>query len=191
MNVENWKEFRVGDLFETENGKRVPTGAYVKKDVLFNNPGNIPRITVKGVNNGIDGHYSENIDNSNYRICNNFISVSFLGDCFYQKYKASLDMKVHCLKPLNINLNDFIAIFIITVLKKEMSVYSYGDQLNSETLKDMSLKLPAKDDDTPDFDYMEEFIKTREDIVKEKVRIFNNIISEPSKLDIEGGGYLE
>lgn len=155
--ADRYEVFRVGDLFETD-GKRVLTGSYVPKDILNLHPGKIPRITVKSVDNGVDGHYSEIINDPNYRIYENFISVTFLGDCFYQKYKASLDMKVHCLKPLNIELNDGTALFLITAIKKELQIYSYGSQLSSEDLKNVVVKLPAIDENIPDFDYMEKAI---------------------------------
>lgn len=90
LDISDWHEFEVGELFETENEKRVPTGSYVKKDILYANPGKIPRITVKGTNNGVDEYYGENIKDLNYRIYENFISVTFLGDCFYQKIKLVL-----------------------------------------------------------------------------------------------------
>ena len=82
----------------------MPTGSYIEKKKLF--AGSIPRITVSGINNGIVGYYAEDIDNKDYRIYENFICVSFLGTVFYQNGKASLDMKVHCLKPKENNLNE-------------------------------------------------------------------------------------
>lgn len=169
IDISDWHEFRVGDLFETLGGKRVPTGSYVKKAVLDANLGQIPRITVTGLNNGIDGYYNESINDSNYRIYENFISVTFLGDCFYQKHKASLDMKVHCLKLLDIDLNEKIALFLITTLKKEMLTYNYGDQLNSENLKDIILKLPSKNDQ-PDWEYMEDFITNQQEKIKNQLK---------------------
>ena len=102
-----------------------------------------------------------------------------MGDCFYQKDKASLDMKVHCLKPLKITLNENIALFLITIIKKEISNYNYGDQLSSEWLKSIKIKLPAiynqeKDEYEPDWEYMENFIRERQDIIKEQFRRIKN-----------------
>ena len=155
-----YEEFRVGDLFETSNKSKtkVLTGAYLSKDILNENLGDIPRITVTSYNNGISGYYKENIDDPNYRIYENFISVSFLGDCFYQQNKASLDMKVHCLKLRDHEMNTSIGLYITTVLKKMIQMYSYGSQLSSEKLAEVLITLPAKSEGTPDFDYMEKSI---------------------------------
>lgn len=158
--ADRYEEFRVGDLFKTSNKNqtKVLTGAYLSKDILNKNLGGIPRVTVTSYNNGISGYYKENINNPNYRIYKNFISVSFLGDCFYQKNKTSLDMKVHCLKLRNYKMNHLIGLYIATVLKKVIQRYSYGSQLSSEKLADILISLPAIDENTPDFDYMEKAI---------------------------------
>ena len=35
IDTQQWREFRVGDLFETvKNGKQVPTGASIPKEML-------------------------------------------------------------------------------------------------------------------------------------------------------------
>lgn len=175
IDISDWHEFEIGELFETENEKRVPTGSYVAKNILYANPGDVPRITVKGINNGVDGYYDKNIKDDSYRIYENFISVTFLGDCFYQKDKASLDMKVHCLKPLKITLNEKIALFLITIIRKEISNYNYGDQLSSEWLKGIKIKLPAiykteEDEYNPDWEYMEEFITNLQENTKNQLR---------------------
>lgn len=118
LSVKEWKEFEVKELFETnKSGKKlqVPTGAYVKKKDL--DDGDVPRITVSGINNGVTGYYSSK--DSNYKVYNNFISVSFLNTVFYQEGDASLDMKVHCLKPKDIELNKYIALFLVSVIRKQ------------------------------------------------------------------------
>lgn len=171
--ADRYEEFRVGDLFETSNKNKtkVLTGAYLSKDILNNNLGDIPRITVTSYNNGVSGYYKENINDFNYRVYENFISVSFLGDCFYQKDKASLDMKVHCLKLRDYEITSAIGLYIATILKKAIQMYSYGSQLSSEKLADVSILLPTIDKGTPDFDYMEKaiYIYTAKKIKLEKL----------------------
>lgn len=153
-----WKEFKIGDLFILDKNKRqVPTGAYVHKDNL--NKGYTPRITVTSMNNGIDDYW-ESI-HKNYRCYKNFISVSFLGDCFYHKYNASLDMKVHCLKLKKFELNENIASFILSCLKNNTKSSSYGNQLSSTDLPAKSVLLPVNDKNDPDYQFMEDYIKEK------------------------------
>lgn len=163
IDTRQWKEFIIKDIFITEKqGKncQVPTGAYIEKKSLLD--GNIPRITVMGTNNGICGYYANNIDDKNYRIYENFISVSFLGTVFYQKEQASLDMKVHCLKPINIELNEYTGLFLVTAIGKSLKASTYSDQISSKVLAGLSIKLPVDETGNPDFSYMESYMKNLE-----------------------------
>lgn len=155
IDVNDWKEFTIKDIFKTETkGKsvQVPTGGQIATKLL--SEGGTPRITVSGVNNGIVGCYSD-IDNKNYRIYKNFISVSFLGTVFYQSGRASLDMKVHCLKPLDIELTNNTGTFLVTVIRVAIRRFVYQDQLSSTVLPNITLTLPATASGDPDWEYME------------------------------------
>ena len=116
IDTSEWKEFQIKDLFETQkkgNKLQVPTGASVAVQDLLED-GATPRITVTGSNNGIFGFYDycgKNI--ADYRVFNNFVSVSFLETVFYQEGDATLDMKVHCLKPKGITLNKYTGRFLV------------------------------------------------------------------------------
>ena len=186
IDVGAWKEFTVSELFITEqhgSSLQVPTGAMMPKKDLIN--GDIPRVTVSNFNNGITGYYADS-DDKNYRTYENFISVSFLGTVFYQPKKASLDMKVHCLKPVEHELNEYSASFIATIIRKTIMNYKYVDQLSSTVLANLSLKLPATSDGQPDWQYMEDFMKqiteeseksledlTKADNAKHKINVSN------------------
>ena len=159
LNYLTWKEFKIGDIFQTKTtGKniQVPTGAMMKRQDLIE--GDIPRVTVSKFNNGITGYYAFSPD-KNYRVYENFISVSFLGTVFYHAGKASLDMKVHCLKPCDIELNNFIAGFLVSVIRKAIANFAYSDQLSSTVLPNIIIKLPAAPDGKPDFKFMELYMQ--------------------------------
>ncbi len=158
LDISNWKEFNISELFITETNKnklQVPTGAAIAKKDLTD--GDIPRVTVTNMNNGIVGYY-KNVQSDDYRVYENFISVSFLGTIFYHPYQASLDMKVHCLKLKERRLNNYIAFFLISIIKKQVSYFAYNDQLSSSTLTGLSIFLPVKNNE-PDWEYMESYVK--------------------------------
>lgn len=183
IDTRQWKEFIIKDIFITEKqGKncQVPTGAYIEKKSLLN--GNIPRITVMGTNNGICGYYANKIDDKNYRIYENFISVSFLGTVFYQKEQASLDMKVHCLKPINIELNEYTGLFLVTAIGKSLKTSTYSDQISSKVLAGLSIKLPVDETGNPDFSYMELYMKNLEFAVSSSL----TDLQSAKKFDISG-----
>lgn len=137
------REFELKDIFETQSfrgGLQVPTGALMKSDEL--EEGSTPRITVTSDNNGIGGYYKD-VDNKNYRTFENCISVSFLGTVFYHPYRASFDMKVHCLKPLNHELVETEALYIIPALRKQLAGNDYFTQTTSTDLPYMTISLPV------------------------------------------------
>ncbi|ETD66544.1 hypothetical protein V757_12525 [Pelistega indica] len=169
VDIAKWGVFTIGELFITEpfkNKRQVPTGALIARKDLTD--GDVPRITVTNLNNGIVGYY-KNIQSDNYRVYENFISVSFLGTIFYHPYQASLDMKVHCLKLKDKELNHNIALFLISVIKKQMSYFAYNDQLSSTVLPELSLFLPITANNTPDWQYMENYVKDLYSIEKERI----------------------
>ena len=167
IDTSKWKKFKVGDLFETvnNNGKQVPTGANVLSKELKS--GTVPRISVTGVNNGVVGYYDST--HKNYKVYNNFISVNFLGNAFYQENNASLDMKVHCLKLKNKELNKYLALFLITIINKLTASYSYANQLSSTSITQLQLPLPITPEGAPDFDYMENYMKNLTEKAKKKL----------------------
>lgn len=172
IDTSEWKEFRIKDLFETQkkgNKLQVPTGASVPVQDLLED-GATPRITVTGSNNGIFGFYDycgKNI--ADYRVFNNFVSVSFLGTVFYQEGDATLDMKVHCLKPKGITLNKYTGRFLVGAIRASLRESTYSDQISSSILPEMSIKLPATPDGAPDWAYMESYMANLETKVAESL----------------------
>ncbi|ECK1938082.1 hypothetical protein FQW23_03440 [Campylobacter lari] len=63
------------------------------------------------------------------------------------------------LKPKT-QLNKFHLLFITTLLNNEKFKFSYGRAVYSNTIKDMKIKLPVASDNTPDWKFMENYIKS-------------------------------
>ena len=183
IDTTKWQDFRIGDLFETiKNGKQVPTGASIPKIKLKEN-GSIPRISVTGVNNGIIGYFDYDGEAiSEYRIYNNFISVSFLGTVFYHCGDATLDMKVHCLKPQNIILNKYTGQYLVSAIKSSLRQSSYADQISSTILPNLYIKLPITADLKPDWEYMEQYMHSIESKVNDSILLITRVL---------GGGYKD
>lgn len=161
-----WKKFRVGDLF------KINTGSLVSKRYLNANPGNVPRISVTTVDNGVIGYFDDTVDIPNIRYYKNFISVNFFGNVFYHPDKASVEMKVHVLQLKSGKaLNRKIAMFLCGALSKvfDNGTYSYGNQLSSSKLKNNAfyIALPVTSAGDIDFDFMENYITA---IEKQSIR---------------------
>ena len=157
----DWKAFKIGDIFS------VSTGMLLTKEFL--KKGKTPRITATDNNNGIFDFY-ENVEHKNYRVLSNFISISFLGSVFYHPYSASLDMKIHAVQIPNIELNRYIAEFLVFCFKRMASIYSYGDQLSSTDLPKKKILLPIDSKGNPDYTFMANYMKQKERYLLEKYK---------------------
>lgn len=191
IDISKWKNFKIEDVFELEkksNKKQVPTGNSIKKRYL-DEKGNIPVISVTGINNGICGYIKEENENiKNHKIFNNIITVSFLGTVFYQKSKCILDMKVHCLKPKDIELNLYIGLFLIGVINTSLKKYTYSDQISSSVLPELNLKLPVDSMGNLDWNYMENYMIQQEKKAKEVLEGLINCKDDSNKIDITEWG---
>lgn len=191
IDTSTWTKFKVSDIFVTKkhgSSLQVPTGAMMSKKDLED--GDTPRVTVSNYNNGITGYYADS-DNKNYRTYENFISVSFLGTVFYQPKKVSLDMKVHCLKPLDYELNVYSAGYIVSIIRKAISNFAYSDQLSSTVLAELEFALPATSDGQPDWDYMESYMKA---VMEESEKSLENLKkADDTKhlIDVSGWGEFQ
>lgn len=157
-----FREFELKDIFQTipfRGGLQVPTGGLISSGDL--EAGNTPRISVTSMNNGIIGYYKD-VDSKNYRTYENCISVSFLGTVFYHPYKASFDMKVHCLKPIDHELRRGEALYLVSCIQKLVQNNTYGNQTSSTDLPYMKVCLPVNDNGELDWDYMQERIEELE-----------------------------
>ena len=161
LSEKEWREFKIGDkdIFIVKTGAQVPKQNLKK--------GNTPRISATENNNGITDFHSFNT-HKNYREIENFISISFLGSVFYHTYKASLDMKIHSIQLKQTKLNRYIAEFMIIALRRMASIYSYGNQLSSTDILNKKIFLPVTTDNTPDYTYMENYMKVKEQEKKQK-----------------------
>jgi len=154
----------------------VPTGAHVQKRLLIEG-GDTPRITVTEFNNGISGYFDCPSENPDYRTYTNFISVSFLGTVFYQQGKASLDMKVHCLKLQEMELDKYLGLFLTTIVRRSISHSEYSDQISSTVLPNIQIKLPSDVAGEPDFEYMRQYMKRIEVHSKNTLSCFQKIVA--------------
>ena len=149
FNPNLWKPFRYDELFIIKKGKRV-----TKLDLI---PGNTPFISAIDKNNGIREFagiihlYDGNVITVNYN--------GSVGEAFYQEkpFWASDDVNVLC--P-NFKMNKYIAMFFITLIRREKYRFNYGRKWHTEYMNESIIKLPVKSDDSPDFEYMERYIKS-------------------------------
>lgn len=165
INVSKWKSFKIGDLF---NIKR-PIARSVKKY----DDGDIPFVSSGNFNNGIHSYKSPL--NNEILDKGNCITISPVdGSCFYQNNnflgRGGGGSSIILLYNENLNKNN--SLFIVTVVRNILKyLYEYKDMGNSETIKNVEIKLPVNKNGEPDWYYMESFMKNIEISEKKRVQI--------------------
>lgn len=165
LNIQFWKEFRVGKLFKCETTKMLI------KDELED--GSIPFISRSAENNGCIGYVDADPEYINKQCC---LTIGAEGVySFYQDMDFVAGNKVYTLK--NENLNVFNAIFISTILNRDAYKFSYGRARILSKLKQEIIKLPiimdkdnlpfidikrrySDDGFLPDWKFMENYVKS-------------------------------
>ena len=115
-------------------------------------------VITAGLNNsGILGRtdLSANIFNPNT------ITVDMFGNAFYRnfKYKMVTHARVFSLEPKDdIILSEKIGLFMASAFGFINKKFGFENMCSWEKIKELSIKLPAKEDGSIDFDFMESFI---------------------------------
>ncbi|MCL1808445.1 MAG: restriction endonuclease subunit S [Clostridiales bacterium] len=150
LSDKEWAVIGMGEIFTFLKGKRL-----VKADMQ---PGNTPFIGAISTNNGVrqlideEALFEGNCITVNYNGC--------VGEAFYQEkpFWASDDVTV--LYPMDWwALNRNVALFLITVIKENRYLYSYGRKWTTDKMKNTKLTLPVDSNGSPDFSFMEQYIQ--------------------------------
>ena len=119
--------------------------------------GNVPYVSSSQMNNGISGFVDEEPSHAA-----NTLTVARNGSVastFYQPidYCASPD-DGRILHP-KFNMNQYLGLFLAVLIEKEKYRYDYGRKFGTKRMKETLLKLPAKPDGNPDWQFIENYIK--------------------------------
>ena len=150
LNQKDWKEFYLCDIFNIRPGKRL-TKSNMKS-------GTTPFIGASDSNNGVTAFVS----NTNVSKDSNVLGVNYNGSVvenFYHPYTCifSDDVKRFALREHN--GNEYVYLFMKTVILQQKSKYAYGYKFNEERMQKQMILLPTTANGQPDYDYMEQYVK--------------------------------
>ena len=148
----SWSEYRMGDLFQFVKGRRL-----TKADMI---DGPINYLGAISENNGVRQHIEVAPEDISAANC---ITVNYngsVGEAFYQSEVFWASDDVNILYADGWTMNKYNALFIVTVIKANRYRFSYGRKWTMDKMKESIIKLPAKADGSPDYEYMEAYIKT-------------------------------
>jgi len=150
LTTSNWGEYMISDLF-------IISGTKTTKLEYFDDIGSgpYPYITTQATDNACAGHYDYYTEQGMVLT----IDSAVFGYCSFQEKPFSASDHVEKLTP-KFQLNKYIALFLVTILNKEQYKYSYGRKCNQEKISQTIIKLPATPNGTPDWEYMENYIKS-------------------------------
>ena len=170
IDTSNWGNFRVGDLFEIKLSKN---------NIRFErcNTGSTPLISAGNENNGIVGY----IDKEDFEVFPaNSITVNVFGKAFVQTKDFCASVNILIIR--NEHLTKNIGMFIAAILSKSHSKYNYNDKISKDKLFNETISLPVTPEGTPDFDYMEDYMK---EITKLAVKRVEKLKKEKTETKID------
>ena len=152
LNIDSWGYFKISEVFDIFQQGKANQGMLVEGNDCF-------YVGAKKDDNGVMFHCAYDAEliqkgNCIIFICNgegsvgyaNYMDTDFIGTkdivAGYNKY-----------------LNEYNGIFIATVLCQERPKYSFGRKWKTH-LKNTIIRLPKTSNETPDWQYMEEYIKS-------------------------------
>lgn len=176
-----WGVFPLDELFDISS-----TQSSIDRNKLTGKSGLTPYITRTDRDNGIDDFIG---NQSLYKIDEgNVITIGLdTQTVFYQPSKFYTGQNVQVLK--NDNLNKYVALFIIPLIKVQMVKFNWGG--NGATLgrlKKVTIKLPAIDEKTPDYVLMEEYMKQME---QKLLKRYKKYIDSKDLENKVGGGKMK
>ena len=154
LNTKDWRPFIIADLFDV-----LLTKGDIKADDVES--GNIPLISSGESNNGVVKYITEEGDGKAETFPANTITLDMFCHANYQdrEYFAVGHGRVNILMP-KFALNRYIGIFICALINREEYRFSYGRAVYSSVAEKMIIKLPVTPEGTPDWQFMEDYIKS-------------------------------
>lgn len=182
IDIINWKEFRLGDLFDIH-----PTKAYkMNNSILLEGDGINPVVVNSSYNNGIGGYTNQECTEKGNMIT--FSDTTSADSIFYHENPFVGYPHVQGLYPFEKdNWNKYSYLFLVTIFRekaKNMN-YDYVNKFTRESAKEILLKFPVDISGKINFKYMEDYMKK----IKEKSEVFLNRLTNTSsttnKVDIK------
>ena len=151
LSEKEWKAFDIHEIFpEVQRGKRLKTEDHIVGDMAY--------ISSSSENNGVDNFISNTEGVRMFEDCITLANSGSVGTAFYHPYKFVASDHVTKLK--NVSFNKHIYLFIATIANRLSEKYSFNREINDKRLKRERIMLPVNKMGEPDYDFMEEYMKS-------------------------------
>ena len=169
--------FRVGDLFEV----KTPVKKFNANAIEITDRIGHPYVVRSSANNGIRGYIDE--DEAYLNEGNTFSFGQDTATIFWQEKPYFTGDKIKVLKP-KFECNSEIASYVMNGITKAFSHFSWGTQsFKVSVIEDGEFLLPVTCDGTPDWTYMEKYIRAIEKVViKDVIDYKDSIIAKTKEI---------
>ena len=142
-----WAEFRVDQIFIQERGK--------EKAPKQNGDGDIPLIVETESNNGVLKNAAPTKVFDGNAIT---VSINVPKNVFYQEKDFCASVNIAILR--NDYINKYSGLFIANLISYANRKYNYGNKQSKDRLNATIISLPVNTDGQPDYEFMEQYIKS-------------------------------
>lgn len=183
IRLKEWKEFKIGDLFDIH-----PTKSYkMNNSLLLEDDGTNPVVVNSCYNNGIGGY--TNKDNTEKGNIITFSDTTSASSIFYQQDSFVGYPHVQGMYPIGKyknRWNKYIFMFFITVFRKKAINlgYDYVNKFTRDSARKIMIQLPVDKDNNPDWNYMEQYMTNMEKKTKEILSKISNLNLASLKFDV-------
>lgn len=181
IDTSNWKEFRVGDLFDIH-----PTKAYKLNNAQLLNGGENPVVVNSAYNNGIGGYSTQDTTEKGNMVT--FSDTVDANTIFYQPNDFIGYPHVQGLYPVQYEdkwnectYSFFVSVFRGSAISKG---FDYGNKFRRDIAVELMIKLPATSDGQPDWDYMESYMNTVMERAEKKLEMLKKADDTKHKIDV-------
>lgn len=153
-----WKEFNLTDMFDISQGRK-----WITKTEIENNPGSIPLVSCAGTNNGIMGFINPD-GISKCTVIENKLTIAVSGSAgatFYQGIKTAVNSGVLILSGKGFTQKR-VYLFLCAIVGEACSKFCYGIKASQDRVSRLTLSIPVTSNGQPDYDFMEQYIRERE-----------------------------
>lgn len=150
-----WEAFFISEIFDFDKGNQ--------NEMNTLSPGNTPLISAKKVDNGLKGFATPN---QKKLFAGHCITLNLDGDggaglAYYQPSQMLLDSHVCALVP-RYEISREALLFISRIITSQGDAYGHGHSINKNRLRVFRIMLPVSAPHTPDYAYMEEYMRNIE-----------------------------
>ena len=150
LNTQDWKWFIIGELFDVHAGKYHYSTEYEE--------GKTPYLSATAVNNGVAGLISLSPEFSGGVLTTEKVGCN----AFYQPkpFCATSDVNIIRRKDGK-EINQYVGLFLASIIDfNESYRWTYGRQCRVNDTQKIRIKLPVTPSGTPDWQFMEDYIKS-------------------------------